>query len=158
MWILKSSAVIINERQIFPIKFKERPLQIQMFWSHVHSSGGLTPFPGTPGSGSASFCFNIHTLLYTYSIKLKVNGFQAKLDVTIKWHFWQLDRSRAQVAPDQTTLALKPPSPLGRLRSVVNHSATNDFCVAAEGEESFTLNITELSCCGDKLRSGTWPK
>lgn len=156
MWILKSSAVIINERQIFPIKFKERPLQIQMFWSHVHRSRGLTPFPGT--SGSASFFFNIHTLLYTHSIKLKVSGFQAKLDVTIKWHFWQLDRSRAQVAPDQTTLALKPPSPLGRLRSVVNHSSTNDFCVAAEGEESFTLNITELSCCGDKLRSGTWPK
>lgn len=55
---------------------------------------------------------------------------------------------------DQAAFALRPPSPPCRLCSLVNHSATNDHCVPAEGEESFTLNITWLCCCGDKLRSG----
>lgn len=77
---------------------------------------------------------------------------------TIKWHSWPLNHSRVQVVPDQAAFALKPPSPPCRLCSMVNHSATNGCCVPAEGEESFTLNITWLSRCGEKLRSGTWPK
>lgn len=79
-------------------------------------------------------------------------------DLTIKWPSWQLDHSRVQVALDLMAFALKQPSPPCRLRSVVNHGATNYLSVPAKGEESFTLNITGLSCCADKLRSGTWPK